>query len=283
MVSLFPVPVAYRLAGWCGRFRYHWACRWKPRDVALRTMYLAMRLGVSDDAARAYLKRYFELESCEDLDCWICPRLTSETIGKVLSFDGFERLAEAMDAGKGLILTTGHVKGVWIGLVALALRGYKMALLKRQRVEIWYNPVERWFYGRRMDHLEKLGYQFIFNHPPNSFTLGRATSAVRQNRILFTMVDLVQPGQHNDVEVEFLHQHTLFPQGPALIARATGAPMVDFWIQRGKEQSPAVFAIGELVNVGRDYSAALQVLADRFTAYIEHEPGSWNPWLIPGH
>src|SRR5262249_719278 len=153
----------------------------------LQTLILANRFQTTPSEAAAWVRRSYELIACEDLEGWLFPRLSRDNLGKLLTFEGMENLANALAQGKGSVPWGGHVRSGFRFLISLGLLGYRLTVLKRERA--LGNWVERWFFGQRVRMMEKLGYATYFTHPPNPFVATRALNALKRNEIVFALMD----------------------------------------------------------------------------------------------
>jgi lauroyl/myristoyl acyltransferase len=142
------------------------------------------------------------------------------------------------------------------------------------------NPVKRWF----TDHFNRLledrfACRFLWTLPDSFGVAVQAANALRKNEIVLVLVDLSFSAEN--VDVDFLGGPARFPAGPALLAEATGAPLLDYYIYRSKERPAQVAEIGPPATVtsGRT-PEAVQECATRLETHIRRHPAGWSPWLI---
>ena len=179
---------------------------------------------------------------------------------------GRERVAAALDAGRGAILALPHsgnwdMAGVWLAQT----HGRFTTVAERLEPESLYR--------RFVAYRESLGFEILpltgGARPPFEVLADR----LRANRVVCLMAerDLTRTG----VPVDFFGAPTRMPAGPAKLALETGAPLLpahcwfdgDGW---GCAVHPA------LDTGSGDVGAITQALADRFAAGIAAHPEDWH-------
>lgn len=279
LISFLPPRLAFQVASQIGRLRY----RFLGPTRARREAYIEMRLGMDPESAARCLERSFELTACEDLECWILPRLTKEKLSAVVRIQGLEHLDEALARGKGVVLYGGHIRGIYTLLVSLGLLGYHLTLYKGSRDARPFNAVARLFYERRFRLMEKkLGFSFLWIHPlyTTPLTSAKALTVLRRNDALLLLPDLrFRFPQEGDVDVEFLNDEAKFPQGPSLYARASGAPLILAWVQRPPELVPLEATLSAPLYVRGDHLSVIQQQATQIETELLKDPAAWNFWI----
>ena len=112
-------------------------------------------------------------------------------------------------------------------------------------------------------------YNDVYNHRD-----GRS----RRNEIVIVVLDFSFSNQN--VEVEFLNATVAFPEGPALLAKVTEAPLLSVWLNRPSPSGPAEVTIGSPVVVSGDHVGVVQQLATRLEEQIRRDPPTWAYWLF---
>ena len=183
--------------------------------------------------------------------------------------DGWEHIADAMDAGKGLILALPHLGGFDFAAAWLAERGVAPTVV--------VEPVEppelyEWFAGVR----EAIGMEVVPLGPEAGRAILRALNA---NRIVCLLSDRDIGG--DGVEVEFFGERTTMPGGPATLALRTGAPLVPAGVYF-RPHGGHFAQIGPPLPVQRegrlrdDVTRLTQALAHRFEELIRMAPEQWH-------
>jgi len=274
VVSFFPARVAYLLAKQLGRWRYSLD---SSRLTRLK-QYMAERMRASDADATRWLRSAYEFMAFEDLEVWLLPRLTKETLDRALVFEGLENLRAALDRGKGAILYGAHIRSMYSMFISLGLLGLPISVLVRKKPNNRRSWVDQWFYAKRIRHFESVGDEFVSTYPPDPFLAARCTRLLRQNRILLVSID-ARPAQADDVEVEFLNEVKTFSLGPAMMAKASGASLLDYSVRRLSADAPAHVRIGEPLLVTGDLVEATRAQARRVEETIRADPSGWNLWF----
>jgi len=186
-----------------------------------------------------------------------------------MTADGFWRVLEAVDAGRGAILALTHA-GSW------ELGGYWLTLSGTPLVTV-AEPLEppelfEWFTRQR----ELMGLTVL---PLGPSTSGQLVTALRANRVVGLLCDRDILG--NGIEVDFFGEKTTLPAGPAMLSLRTGAPIFPV----GVFQEPGGFHRGIVwpeVRFERsgelraDVSALTQQLTHELERVIGWAPTQWH-------
>lgn len=139
-------------------------------------------------------------------------RLGPEDVVRSTGVDGLDALREAVQAGRGVILVTGHVGNWEIGGAALAARGVPLDVVARRQG----NPL----FDRLLNRArERLGMRVI--------EFSRATReslrSLRAGRAVALVAD--QDARRSGIFVPFLGRPASTFRGPAVLALRSGAPV----------------------------------------------------------
>ncbi len=271
LVSLLTAPLAYRVACALGRFR----CR-QQRDAQLR-LAQAMQTGlaVSPRTAAEQVRKYFELKSWEEVETWRCRRAGVSEIQKMIEFQGLENLDDALAAGKGAMLCTGHFRGLFVLMLALAHRGYKLNAIRRKPLGL-QNRVGRWF-NSQTTLIDQGACQFLWMEPDNLRVAVEAGKALRRNEVVLVLLDSRFAAQ--SVETKLLGRSMAIPSGPVLIARTTGTPLLNLSLHLEENgHLHHVAKIGRAFYPTSDLAGSVQHCVSKLEEAIVQEPASWT-WL----
>ena len=280
LLSLLPLPLAYRLARGLGRLKCVLDVR--RRDLCMDA--LVARLGIDRDEARRMARRAFELQSCENLENWLVPRVREDSIGRLIRFEGLEHLDAALARGKGVVLYSGHIWGTRLCIVGLGLLGYRMVTVRRRR-DFDDQPVHRWLFDRYRRAVESgLGGRILAAvGRDGSMAIGAlCVNALRRNEIVALKPDrlfkkTLRPG---DIDVPFLNGMARFRPGGVLLARATGAALLSLWIHRPDDFLPGRCVIGPpILDDGGDVRLVVEAQAAQMEAHVRLDPACLRPWL----
>jgi len=195
------------------------------------------------------------------------PRLTSENLDRLVTFEGKENIDNALKMGKGVIILTAHF-GNWELLGAsLALSGYKVSFIVR--------PVR----STRLDALvnrnrESTGVECI----PRGTSIRNALRCLKSNGLLGILADI--DTRVDGVFVDFFGRPTFTPRGPVSIALRTGAALVPTFIVRQKDDTHRVVVEKVLeLKVTGALEEDIRVNTARFTkiieSYVRRYPEQW--------
>jgi lauroyl/myristoyl acyltransferase len=272
VASRLPLPITSRLARQLG----HWRRDRQGAQLDAQRAYIASRLRVPEADAGRILTRSFELMSFEDLDCWLCNRWNRDNLDRAFRFEGLENLQDALSRGHGALLYGAHIYSQVSLFIGLALRGFPVRVIVRKRPSRYGTAVESWFYAKRVNRMDAVGNVFVPTTPPNPLLASQSMGALRRNEIIGLQID-TRSGQSEDVELEFLNEIKWFSQGSAMMARASGAPLIDYSLHRPPEGYPAVIRLGEPIYVKDPLDATKQQVA-RIDRLLRDDPAAWTLW-----
>jgi KDO2-lipid IV(A) lauroyltransferase len=274
LISLLPGKLAFAAARRLGRSKYR---RLRP-TLGPQAENMQRRLEAAPKQVEEWLQRSYELEACEYLDGCLFRLRGKERVLGLTEIRGLENLASALSSNKGAILYSGHVRGNFTFFAALGLLGFKPNPVRLQLRSIQH-PVRRWFSDRFNRMMErKFGCRFLWTQPDTFGLAVQAANALRRNEVVNILIDLSFSAEN--VDVDFLGGPARSPVGPLLLAQATGAPLLDYYVYRTDEWSPQIVEIGPPIHVSDDPAAAAQHCASRLETQIRKHPADWGPWLI---
>jgi lauroyl/myristoyl acyltransferase len=269
LLRFVPLTLSYKIGRWHGR----WTYRRRRASLEPHAFEMQRRLGASRAQVEEWLERHFELAASEKLDAHLYHRMGAEGIQRLIEIRGLEHLNSALERGSGAILYSGHVTGHFTFFVGLGLQGFPLNMIG------FPEDLEQWTANRRNGFMERrLGFQFLRMHTANFGIAVKAANALRRNGIVTIEID--QTESRPKVEVEFMGGPGYFPTGAALIAQASGAPLLPFWINRPESWLPQIAEIGEPYYVSGDVTDAVRHCAAVLESSIVADPPSWHPWLF---
>ncbi len=181
---------------------------------------------------------------------------------------GKEYVDEALSLGRGAILNTGHLSNWEIGAATYARKGYHVMGVAQLHPEPELNDYFRRQRGSR-------GYHVI----PTEGSFRRCIEHLRQNKVVCFVAD--RDIGVGGIEVEFFGRPCLFPQGPARIALASGAPLIPgFVIRRPNDAFTVCMEPPVPVPERGDRHAKAHVMTQEFArlieGYIRRFPAQWG-------
>jgi Kdo2-lipid IVA lauroyltransferase/acyltransferase len=145
---------------------------------------------------------------------------------KKMQFEGEAALQQALALGKGAILATGHFGAVEFLPAALALKGYKVAIICRfQTSRLRDSLVER---------AKQVDLEVIDSDKGNC--LLAAIKALKQGRIIITESDEFDEWKaRDDHQISFLGAKLDYDRAIDVLSKRSGSPVVSALVSRGNK------------------------------------------------
>ncbi len=221
-----------------------------------------------DDAIRQASKDGFRSYFTYWCDAFRMPDWSRE---RILDLDvvGEHHIVEALDAGKGLVITAPHAGNYDHGAAFLAQKyGSMTTVMERLKPES--------LFVRFVEFRESLGMEVRGTGEPDVVDL--LVDRVRANRIVCLVGD--RDLSRRGVPVTFFGEATKMPAGPAITALRTGAPLmaVSFWFDDRKSWCE-VFPPVDFPRDAPESEAvaiATQKVADDLAIGIGRHPVDWH-------
>jgi lauroyl/myristoyl acyltransferase len=263
---LVPFTLARKIALPWGDFAY---ATWnRPREAALRNYARVLGRPIDDplvqQAARSCF-RHFALYIAEMLheQGW-----DTRTVVDRLEIEGEEHFEAAAQHGRGVIFVSAHMGSAEVAAAVAVMRGYKITAvtehLRPQFVMDWAIAC-RAAMGIRLLPVERAGISLL--------------RALRRNEMVAFVIDAgVERG--GGVPVTFFGRETVFPDGPARLARLSGAPIIFAVAARlpgghfRAHVEPPLLSEHSL-SPDEDARCLTRRLASCFERYARRYPGQW--------
>lgn len=191
-----------------------WAGYWLGirKSVVLQNLTMAFPT-LPLKGKEAVARRCFEHFGTVATSLSLTSEIKREDIGKWLFPKGLECMDQAVAAGKGGIVVSGHL-GNWEIVGATCARlGYPVSfVVTTQRNKL----VQEWLDKVRQD----AGVEII----PRKHAIKGVLSALQRNRIVAILID--QDAHEDGVFVHFFGRLSSTPRGPAVFHLRTGAPLI---------------------------------------------------------
>ena len=197
------------------------------------------------------------------------PSMTPDEIVAGFTEEGYERIAEAREAGNGVIMAMPHLGGWewaahWLTIHHDVPVGCVVEALEPPELFEWYRSFRT-----------SLGMEVV-GLGPSAGT--EALAMLRENRAVCLPSDRHVGGV--GVEVEFFGEQTMLPAGPATLALRTGAVLLPIAVYdrpggcHGVVRPP--IAIERRGRLRDDVARVTQVLAGELEVLISAEPEQWH-------
>ena len=264
-LRVMPLPAARTLGKCLGWVLYQ--CLGRYRRVALKNLGLVYADRSERDRvrmARAVFRHFGEMAA----EFIKLPQLTREQVDAMVTVEGEEHLARALEANRGGFIITGHF-GNWEFLARwLATHGYKLNVVARDARD----PAAT----KLMTEVRQgSGAQVLYR--------GKSARGVLQSLKRNEFVALLPDQNAADVFVPFLGVSTGTVDGPAILHLKTGAPLVFSWCRRmPDDRFHIVFEPPEVTvptaDRAADIRAVMTLINARLEAQIRLDPTQWL-WL----
>lgn len=197
------------------------------------------------------------------------PRATPEGLRAIVECEGLENLQAAQEAGRGVILFTGHL-GAWeLSSFALSAFGYRMSFLVR-RID---NPLVERF-------IEKTRTRFGNRSIDKRAAMRPMLKTLRAGKTLGILVDLnTQP--HEGIFVDYFGIPASTTSGVAALALRTGAAVLPVFVPWDEERGRFRLRIDPplAITLTGDESEDVRQLTSLFTSvvesYVRRYPDQW--------
>lgn len=182
---------------------------------------------------------------------------------------GMEHVDRALAAGKGCIMTSAHLANWELGAAGLSILGGKKMTVSVAMHR--YGKINELFVRER----ESMGLRVVDMEQDAALCMLRA---LRRNEVVGVMGDRDPTAQ--GVTVDFFGKPARFPQGPARLSVATGAPLIPaFCLRRSNDSFSMVFLppipIPDEGGKEEKVRKMAQCFADIIAATIRLHPEQW--------
>ncbi len=194
-------------------------------------------------------------------------KLTRESLfNEIVRVDGGENIEDALGRGKGMILLTAHLGNWELGGIFFGRQDIKINVLTLRD---------------GVDSVDMIRERYRRFHNINTIVIGdtpfaglEILNALRNNEIVAMLVD--RPGE-DGISVPFFGRPTLFPEGPMILARATGAAIMPAFVvsEEGGYRVIAERPIYFDDDAGDTPESVAGSIVEVFENYIRKYPDQW--------
>ena len=250
-----------------GRLAFHLT----PRTRAIVAANQAQVLGrsIDDPLVRAATREAYALYARYWVDTFHLATLTDEQVLERVRCERLDRIATALEAGRGAIVALPHMgnwdaAGRWMAAAGYPVVAVAEELRPRRLFELF------------LEHRRVLKMDIV---ALSEAGVGRRLAeALAANRVVALVADRDLSGR--GVEVEMFGRTRRLPAGPALLSLTTGAPLMvtpvystheGWWIQMG-----APLALDPSGDRRADVTTLTTMMAGRFEEAIAAAPTDWH-------
>lgn len=267
-----PRTLAYRCADWQSQLI---ARRRAEESAQIKAQMQQVFPNATEAELQVWLADYFCMVEQEALDTWF---LTKSSLPQLSQLSGFEKVMAAREAGRKVILTSGHYGRFWLAGPAMRRAGFSVGTVTRDRLDanLQHLPLGEFHYRRwKLQRLQQaLGGPFLVEGD----NLRKFYSALNNN-LLTLIFDVPYVENHSGrVTVPFLNGTIQVPAGIYRIAKKTQAVVAPFYM-RDQGNGAVVAEFSELLEP-ENYNdeGFMSLLARQLEAQILARPGHWWLW-----
>jgi len=261
-LCLLPYPLVLWIGSGIGMI--HWALGSSPRRRAQQQ--LQDRLGVTAAEAALICRRVFRNIGRTLVEILYIPALTPDKLERWVTIENPHYLREAMAAGHGAVILTAHF-GNWEWMAARLVRaGFPLAAIAETQPAAGIDRLLN-------EYREQVGLAPY----AKGNALIAAMKALKKGNALGFLAD--QDAKANGVFVDFFGRPASTPQGPAVFALRSGAPIVPAFIVRQAKRghriilSPPLYgdpAADSTAEIAQMTELMTKVMEDRIRSHPDH-------------
>lgn len=185
-------------------------------------------------------------------------------------FEGIENFESALDLNKGLILLTAHLGNWELGGIFLSNYGLKVNVVTLPDENPHIDSIRTW-------------YRTKFNI--KTITVGSTPlsildciKALNNKEIVAMLID--RYNSYNDsIEINFFGKPSLFPKGPLILSRLTGAPVVMAFVVREEERYKSIMEKPFVVTTEEQEYIVANEIVKILENYIKLYPEQWYNYV----
>lgn len=277
--SLYPlgVELAKISLAALGRRGYERSGRWlgllafqvlrKERNRAIRQLSLSLGKEYEHSTICKMALESFQSLALSGMECLRMQQMQKEEILGMVEIQGWEHVEEARARGKGGIFVTGHLGNWELCAVYVALKGFPMNVVARR---IYVEELDRKLVSMR----EAMGVKTLYRDQSMRLML----RCLERNEFLGILPDQ-DVRRVGGIFVEFFGRPAYTPVGPALLALASGAPlMLARDIRIGRRHlitvDPPVYADRKAPRQ-EEIRRLVSLYTKRLEEFIREYPGQW--------
>ena len=210
------------------------------------------------------------------LDYMVMHRLLPSNKGRWVEEEaGAGYMREALQAGKGAICITPHLGNWEIGGLLFSFRGGSLNVLTLDERDLDTRSFREEMRRRR-------GIKILYINPKDESPMAilDAVKALRRNEIVAMLGDRIE--SQKTMVFDFFGRKTAFPIGVAILAMATGAPVLPVFVVMGRNRKyrgiiepPIYFNPSSREDRETVIQEGMEKLIKKFEEYIEKYPDQW--------
>jgi len=265
LFSLLPSKIGLAVAAKAGALAYYILPKY--RKIALNNLELAFGEEKGESELKRIARRVFENLGKNAFELVRFPKIDESNIGRLVRLENADRLRRAFEKGKGVLIITAHIGNWELMAATLRLNDFPGVTVGRR---IYFHKYDEYLNRLRKTHDVNVIYR---DESPR-----RILKVLKENRIVGIVADQ-DVDSVDGVFVDFFGRPAYTPSGPALLARASGAPLVPVFIIRNNgKHSLFIEEPIELADTGdkeKDLVENTQKWSNVVESFIRQYPDQW--------
>lgn len=239
----------------------------KEKKRAIRQLSLALGEEYEPSMIYKIALESFQSLALSGMECLRIERMQKDEILGLIEIQGWEHVQEARARGKGGIFVTGHLGNWELCAMYVALRGFPMNVVARR---IYVEQLDRRLVAMR----EAMGVKTLYRDQSMRLML----RCLERNEFLGILPDQ-DVRRVGGIFVEFFGRPAYTPVGPALLALASGAPMmlardIRMGARHRITVDPPIYANRKAPRQ-EEVRRLVSLYTKRLEEFIREQPGQW--------
>ncbi|MGM0452367.1 MAG: lysophospholipid acyltransferase family protein [Thermodesulfobacteriota bacterium] len=272
LLGLVSRKTAGKAADWMGRLWFAFDRR--HRHVAVANLTIAFGSEMAPAEIHAMARRVFCNLSRIVFEIGLAMHLDDKAIQNYFEFTGLHHLQAARRKGRGVLVLTAHIGNWELLICAAGMIGLPLSAIYRP---LDFKPLDRFFVELRS--------RYGANLYPKARAMRKVMRSLAHKKMVGVLLDQ-SAGAGAGVRVDFFGKPAVTNKGLALLARATGAPVVPMiLVRRGDKYTVVVEPEIPLIrtdNKTRDAAVNTRLYNQVLESLIRRYPEQWfwvhNRW-----
>lgn len=186
--------------------------------------------------------------------------------GVIATFDGRDNLDAALGMDKGVILLTAHLGNWELGGIFFSRYGIPINVVTAEDPDTEIDEIRRWYRERHRVNTITVG--------TSPFAMMEMVQALGKNEMLAMLIDRHDPRMEG-MSADFFGRPSVFPRGPFLLGRLSGAPIILAFVVRDTNGYRGIVEKPILVAREEDERTALETIVKLLEKYIILYASQW--------
>ncbi len=251
------------------------------RERIVRNLAAILGDQLTPEQRRRSAREFFRLQYCSLMD-WLRLRGDGRALTDLVEVRGLEHLREALDAGKGALICTGHFGDYQAIFSVLGALGVPVTAVKRESVpnaeDAEGQPSSEGLLRDALAH--HLSRPYINPLQGQFASAVQAAQVLRQNEVLGVYIDppALEADRSRTSLSTFLGHQVRLLTGILTVAQKTKSPVFVALLHRAPDWQHQVLEISAPIPVEADSALTFQRCLSVIEAAVRRQPGQWLYW-----